>query len=382
MLLLLVPSPFKSPYTEQVDRVRGRVLEVDNAGIQQFGIVKAGHQVLLVEVMEGTWRGERVTAGNDLIGKMETDKMFQVGDIAFVVLDIAAGRITSANAYDHYRLDVESVLLALFGVLLVGFAGWTGVRALLSFLFAVLLIWKGLLPAILMGWDPILVALCVAALLTVVTLTLVAGITRTALAAIVGSFLGMLLTCGLASLLLSPFHLHGAILPFSETLLYTGLEHLDLTRVFLAAVFVGASGAVMDVAIDVATAMTEVVHKRPDLSVRALMQSGFAVGRAMTATMVTTLLMAHTAGYMALLMVFMAQGVPPINILNTNYVAAEILKTVVGSFGLVTVAPFTAIIGAFILTQGEHSWLRDTSRQTSSSTRSKPVDAISGSVTR
>jgi uncharacterized membrane protein len=70
----------------------------------------------------------------------------------------------------------------------------------------------------------------------------------------------------------------------------------------------------------------------------------------MTGTMVTTLLMAYTAGYMALLMVFMAQGVPPLNILNTNYVAAEILKTLVGSFGLVTVAPFTALVGGALLT--------------------------------
>jgi uncharacterized membrane protein len=68
----------------------------------------------------------------------------------------------------------------------------------------------------------------------------------------------------------------------------------------------------------------------------------------MTSTMVTTLLMAYASGYMALLMVFMAQGVPPLYLLNTNYVAAEILKTVVGSFGLIAVAPFTALVGGFI----------------------------------
>ncbi len=64
--------------------------------------------------------------------------------------------------------------------------------------------------------------------------------------------------------------------------------------------------------------------------------------------MVTTLLTAYASGYMALLMVFMVQRTPPLYLLNTNYVAAEILKTVVGSFGLVTVAPFTAVVGGFI----------------------------------
>ena len=54
---------------------------------------------------------------------------------------------------------------------------------------------------------------------------------------------------------------------------------------------------------------------------------------------------------MALLMVFMAQGVPVVNLLNLNYVSAEILHTLVGSFGLVSVAPFTALVGAFFYTR-------------------------------
>ena len=67
--------------------------------------------------------------------------------------------------------------------------------------------------------------------------------------------------------------------------------------------------------------------------------------------MTTTLLLAYSGGYMALLMVFMAQGVPVVNLLNLNYVSAEILHTLVGSFGLVSVAPFTAFVGAFIYTR-------------------------------
>jgi uncharacterized membrane protein len=192
----------------------------------------------------------------------------------------------------------------------------------------------------------------VVVVITGATLTLVAGANRTALVALVGSILGLLLTSGLARILLPAFHLHGAIQPFSETLLYTGFDELNLTRVFIAAIFIGASGAVLDVAIDVATAMQEVLDKRPDLSIRDLIRSGLVVGRNMTSTMVTTLLMAYASGYMALLMVFMAQGIPPVNALNTNYVAAEVVRTVIGSFGLVTVAPLTALIGGFIFKWG------------------------------
>ena len=355
--LFAAPPLYQSPYTQSTLRSRGRVTAVDNSLIQQFGIVRAGSQSLQVEIATGDYAGQVVSAGNDLLGKMETDKMFREGDHVYLVLSVSGGAIRQATAYDHYRLDIELLLFVLFAALLIVFAGWTGVRALLSFLFAIMMIWKVLLPTILAGHDPVWVSLAVVACLTGVTLTLVAGARRTAIVAILGALLGLTLTCVLSIVLLPPFHLHGAVQPYSETLLYSGYADMNLNHLLLAAIFVGASGAVMDLSIDVASAMAEVAEKRPDLSFAEMVRSGFAVGRAMTGTMVTTLLMAYTAGYMALLMVFMAQGVPPLSILNTNYVAAEILKTLVGSFGLVTVAPFTALVGGALLTgrMGHHA---------------------------
>ena len=75
------------------------------------------------------------------------------------------------------------------------------------------------------------------------------------------------------------------------------------------------------------------------------------VGRAAMGTMTTTLLLAYSGGYIAMLMVFMAQGTPLINMINYKYVAAEIVHTIVGSIGLVAVAPFTALCSGFLLTQ-------------------------------
>jgi uncharacterized membrane protein len=350
--LIALPSGYESAFGKNVERTRARVLAVNNDNIQKFGIVSTGTQTLEVEILEGPYKGQEASATNTLLGKMETDKMFDVGDVAFLVLDqVEEGRVVRATAYDHYRLTIELALVVLFAVLLIAFAGWGGVKALLSFAFAILVMWKVLLPGILLGRDPIWISLGVVTLITAATLYLVAGVNKIALVALLGSLLGILLTIGLAMLLLPPFRLHGAIQPFSETLLYSGFEHLNLTRVFLAAIFIGASGAVLDVAIDVSTSMNEVIEKRPDLPRQELIGSGFNVGRNMTSTMVTTLLMAYASGYMALLMVFMAQGIPPRYLLNTNYVAAEILKTIVGSLGLVTVAPFTAIVGGMIYTK-------------------------------
>jgi uncharacterized membrane protein len=107
----------------------------------------------------------------------------------------------------------------------------------------------------------------------------------------------------------------------------------------------------MDLAMDVAASMDELIKKKPGLTFKEMVHSGFRIGRAVVGTMTTTLLLAYSGGYITLLMAFMAQGVPLINLFNLVYVAAEVLKTLVGSFGLVTVAPFTAIVGAAVYTK-------------------------------
>jgi uncharacterized membrane protein len=282
---------------------------------------------------------------------MELDKMFAEGDIALMVLSLKDGEIYFANAQDHYRLNTELILLLCFAALLVVFAGTTGLKALLSFVFAAMMIWKVMVPLFLKDLDPIVISLGLVTILTAAVIFLVGGLTKRGIVAFLGALLGIVVTMLMAIVFSKGFHLHGAIKPFSETLLYSGFPHLDLTRIFLAGIFIASSGAVMDLAMDVASGMHELVWRKPNISFLDALRAGFGIGRPVVGTMTTTLLLAYSGGYMALLMVFMAQGVPVVNLLNLNYVAAEILQTLVGSFGLVSVAPFTALVGAYIYTK-------------------------------
>ena len=220
-------------------------------------------------------------------------------------------------------------------------------------MLTVLTLWKVLVPLYLKGYNPIWIGLAITLFLTVLIIALVYGFDRRCWAAVSGSFLGILVTCVLGVLFTDLFHIHGAVMSYSESLLYSGYQDLNLTRIFMASIFIGASGAIMDLSVDITSAVYEVVEKRPDLSRREAAMSGIRVGRAAMGTMTTTLLFAYSGGYMALLMVFMAQGTPVENILNYKYVAAELIHTVIGSFGLVTVAPFTALCAGVFLTHRE-----------------------------
>lgn len=103
-------------------------------------------------------------------------------------------------------------------------------------------------------------------------------------------------------------------------------------------------------AVDICSAVYEVVQKKPDITPKEAIHSGFAVGRAACGSTTTTLLLAYSGSFLTLLMVFMAQGTPVLLMLNYKYIAAEIVHTIVGSFGLVTVAPLTAITSGLLLT--------------------------------
>jgi uncharacterized membrane protein len=347
--LFFIPTGFESLIEQNAERVSGLILNTDNSNIQQFGIVKTGDQDLRIKILEGKYKGKEVDAVNRLMGKMEFDSVFKEGDKVLVVLEFNKdGDIRIANVRDHYRINLELILVFIFVIALIFFAGWTGVKAMLSFVFTALLLWKVLLPAFLRGWNPILTSLSVVVILTAVIIFSVGGLNRKSIVAFIGSLMGVILTCILSILFTYTFKIHGAVSPFAETLLYSGFPHLNLTAIFLSGIFIASSGAVMDIAMDISASMNELIQKNPNINLKEAIISGIEVGKAVIGTMTTTLLLAYSGGYTAMFMVFIAQGTPIINVLNLNYVAAEILHTIVGSFGLVTVAPFTAIVGGFV----------------------------------
>ena len=350
LLLLLLPTGYEGAVQyQEADRCVARVLEVDDSTIVDTGLVRSGEQRCTLEVLDGPFKGQTVTGINMLNGSLEQDKFFAPGDKAMVVVSSRDGQITSVTMIDHYRVNKEVLLAAVFALFLILFAGRTGLRAIASFVLTVLMLWKVLVPLYLKGYDPIAVGLAVTLVLTLLIIALVYGFDRRCASAVSGAFLGVLVTCVLGILFTDLFQIHGAVMSYSESLLYAGYQDLDLTRIFMAAIFIGSSGAVMDLSVDITSAVTEVVEKKPDISRWEAARSGMNVGRAAMGTMTTTLLLAYSGGYVALLMVFMAQGTPIYNILNYKYVASEIIHTVVGSFGLVTVAPLTALTSGFLL---------------------------------
>ena len=327
-LLLTVPTGFEDVVQyQEAQRCIAEVLSVDDSSIVDTGLVRSGEQRCTVRFTNGAFKGQIATAINLLQGSLEQDKLFVEGDKAQVVISCDGDTILRVSMIDHYRIPGELLLAAIFVVFLILFAGRTGVRAILSFALTVLAIWKVQVPLYLKGYTPIWVGLSINLLLTTLVISLVYGFDKRCASAVCGSFLGILVTMVLGVIFTDLFKIHGAVMAYSESLLYAGFQHLNLTQIFMASIFLGSSGAVMDLSVDITSAVHEVVEKKPDIKPWEAVKSGMNVGRAAMGTMTTTLLLAYSGGYVALLMVFMAQGTPVEHIFNYKYVSAEIIHT-------------------------------------------------------
>ncbi|MBN1973457.1 MAG: YibE/F family protein [Sedimentisphaerales bacterium] len=348
VILYFIPSGFEQIADDKSHLAKAKVSSVDNSSLRQSLLIKTGSQNVRVEILSGKYKGQEVGVTNSLIGKMELDEIYVEGEKILIEFNVVDGKPFWAAARGKYRIDLELLLVAMFAMLLLFVAGWTGLKALLSFIFSAMMIWKVMLPLFLRGYNPILLAVAVVSILTAAIIFLVAGLTKKGAVAFLGAFSGLLLTCVLAQIFTQGLKIHGAVLTFAETLLYSGFYNLSLTKIFIAGIFLSSSGAVMDMAMDISAAMDEIKHKKPDIEKIEHIRSGLRVGRSVIGTMTTTLLLAYSGSYMCMLMLFISQAMPFRSLANLNYVAAEILNTLVGSFGLVTVAPFTAIAGGIV----------------------------------
>ncbi|MFW6366875.1 MAG: YibE/F family protein, partial [Spirochaetota bacterium] len=324
LLLACVPSLGGTGFSENDKTARVHVTSVNNDDVRTSGIVQQGTQQVFGTITSGRYKGASVEGRNILMGSLQEDKLFSPGDTAFIAFDTDSdGTVRSAYFYDYYRIEVILFLFGLFVLLLFVFAGITGIKAVISFIFTGMVIWKIMLPGFLYGIPPVPLALVIVSLLTFVIIFLIGGFNKKGTAAFLGSFAGLLFTCVLSLVFGALFRVHGAVRPFAETLLRSGYPDLDLTGIFLAGIFISASGAVMDIAMDISAAMHEVTSRHPEISYTDAVLSGLSVGRAVIGTMTTTLLLAYSGGFTAMLMVFIVRGVPGANILNFHHVAAE-----------------------------------------------------------
>ncbi|WP_430884661.1 YibE/F family protein [Fusibacter sp. JL216-2] len=352
-LLMQSTGENRAGQTQKITELHATVVSVDDSGLIHTGVVPYGPQFVDVTFTDKDWAGQRLSIKNHLMGKADIDTPCQVGDAVIVGVKIQDNKIMAGKILEHDRTLWLSIMAILFVSLLVGYAGMIGIKSLISFILSVWIIWDVLVRGLLEGKEPIFLISWVIVLLSAIIIFSVAGLTRKGVSAFLGTLLGLGFTVILTVIFGSGLKVNGMTLPFAEALIFNGNLSLNMREIFYGAVLLGASGASMDIAMDVAASMEEIKIKKPDIERKELILSGIKIGRHVIGTMSTTLLLAYSGGFITLLMLFMTKSTKLSHILNLKIVASEIMRTLIGSTNLILVAPLTALIAGWLLCQDQ-----------------------------
>lgn len=289
-------------------------------------------------------------------GRFAVDRAFQDGGAdAFnvrpgdtVLLGQVAGeREVITEIKDRSRRVPVWALTFAFALLVVAVGGWRGALSLVGLGSSVLVIARFIVPAIMSGWDPLLVCITGALVIIVTTLTLGHGVQRKTAVAL-GATVACLALTGLLAVWSVQFaHLTGIASDDASTLqILLGNGVVDPRGLLLGSMILGAVGVLDDVTTTQASAVSELHDANPSLSARELFRRGMNVGRDHISATTNTLLLAYAGTALPLILILSAQQQPAGILISFDALATEVVRTVVGSIGIVAAVPLTTALAA------------------------------------
>jgi uncharacterized membrane protein len=321
--------------------------------VESLGTDAAGLPLFAVEVLDGPDAGSIVEAavqdaGTALPGS-GTREPYELGD------EVVVARFTgpaggSAYIAEPWRVPTLGLVAVVFGAVVLVVGGLRGLRSLVALALTLAVVVKLIVPLLLRGVDPILLAVGGGALVTIATLLLTEGWGRVTASALLGTLGALALTAVLAAVFTAAAGF--TALQGSEEIAFliplVG-ERIDLQGILLAATVLGALGVLDDVTVTQA-ATVEQLH-RADVSAprRGVMVRAMRVGRSHIAATVNTLMLAYLGAGLPLLLLFALGGQAPITVLNGEIVAVEVIRALIGSIGIVAAVPLTTLVAVMLL---------------------------------
>ena len=248
---------------------------------------------------------------------------------------------------DWVRRPALGWLTALFLVVSVGVARFKGLRAFVATGTSLVIVMLFIVPKILAGWNPILVSLLGVGGILVLAIYFVHGLSWSTTAALLGTFVAVIVTMALGLLFTEWAHLTG--FGSEEAMMINfGAGQVNLKGLLLAGLLIGALGALTDITIVQASVIRELAHVNPSFGLGELYKRGMNVGLDHIGSLVNTLVLAYTGAALPLFLLLSINDFTVARALNLELVASEVVHTLVGSIGLVLAVPFTTFVAALM----------------------------------
>ena len=312
-----------------------------------------GEQILLAEVKTGQYKGE-IMQVYGYVGPLYGGQL-KVGDGATLLISTYADGSHVATVYEYNRLPALAVIVAMFLIATVAVGGKVGAKSLVALAMTLVCLFWILIPLLMKGAPTLLTVFLVCAYITVVTMVILGGVQRKTVCAALGTIAGTALALLFGLVAQGLARVDGLRLTDVEPLLQlrqTGTP-LGLRGLLVGGIVISALGAVMDVAMSIASALTEVHTVAPNRNTRELFRSGMNIGRDMVGTMTNTLILAFLGSGFALIIYLYSLGLSPYQLISSSYLTIEVVSSISSSIGVILSVPLTALISSVILTKGK-----------------------------
>ena len=313
-----------------------------------------GSEILRVEILTGRYAGTYVNVTNYFSAMYSVD--VEVDDTLSVRIVTTGVGEFEVSVYNYNRVPWIITFVVLFALALILIGGWQGIRAILGLAFTFISIVYLLLPLVLRGWSSVPLTIAIVGITSAVSYYLLGGWQPKTLGAALGCFCGVAAAALLGNLAIRLVHISAYQMDEAEGLILArGDTGLKLEGLLLSSILIASEGAVMDIAMSVASAMSELKLKRPDIGTRDLFWSGMHIGRDATGTMANTLVLAFAGASLNMMVLIYSYHVSFNQLMNTDFIAVEVVRGVAGSMGIILTVPAVSIITAYLLTHMDKS---------------------------
>jgi uncharacterized membrane protein len=330
------------------DTVPARVVEVVESGTITLGDRTQPYQILRVHLLEGTFAGRQVLIDYGQRQVRPPGLDLRPGDRVLVTVGTDQDGNLTAYFTDYIRNRPLLWLFATFVLFSILISGWKGVRSLLGLGFSLLVIISLIIPRILAGDDPVQVSIGGAFLLVSVTLYLVYGWTMKTHAAVAGMTIALVITGLLARYFIDLTRLTGFSSEEATFLIQQSAVDINLRGLVLGGMLIGALGVLDDLVATQASAVFELRGANPGMQLRTLYRSAMRIGQDHVAATVNTLVLAYAGAALPLLLLFSLSGESFAYLVNLEFVTEEIVRTLVGSLGLISSVPITTLLACLL----------------------------------
>lgn len=320
-------------------------------------------QIITLQVTSGKFKGQKVFSANTLSGDY-TDRVLKVGDRMYLSITLKKGDPIGAGATsigEYVRINFLLYLASVFIALVTLIGGLKGIKAIGALGFSVIFIIAVLVPMTLQGYNPILIAIMVSAINTILTFLLIGGISKKSIAGILGTIGGFLITALMSFISSRILNFVGMDVNFGFLDLGKRLwmssesTNWNFTGILISGMILGASGAIMDASMAVASAIEQVKKANPQTNVWDCIKAGMNVGRDEIGTMSNTLIFAYIGADITLILMPMIEfgeagkAMPLTRVINEEATSAEIVQAIAGTIGIIMAIPITAVIAGFLI---------------------------------